>query len=746
MGVAAYKIGRAATEWRYELIIFTLAAALASAGLFAALQASITDSLFRVVTRPASGNIVIVQIDPRSLAAVQTWPWPRSKHAQAITALRAAGAELIGLDIDFSSSSRPEEDLALVEAVDAAEGHVILPSFIQHTERGISEDLTETNPLPALREHALVGNANVFAPMGKARRGSFGLFLDDGHYRPTFAALLGQNGPSTIKSFDIDFGIDGATIPRLSIIDVLNNSFDPAAVRGKRVIIGATAIELGDYVPVPVRGVIPGVELQALMAESILQGRTLMPIGPWGAAFIVAFALGYLRPTRSSWTFRSFGLPFAGLGLVLLAAPAVALMVTPIIVETAPALFAATACFLCVGFRELSARARAVLRERSNGNFRRVLVNLIVEESSDGVVVADHAGRIELCNERAAVLLNSTRKSLMSRQVSRYLPTFESMPQSAIVDDTQRQMDLSVDCDGGDVMLDVSVRRMSVPAAGNADAQIRVDVYTLRDVTTRRRAEDAERRAQNERFMAERAKTNFVANMSHELRTPLNAIIGFSEMMAAQLLGPLGQPQYVEFAEVVAKSGHHLLSLVNNILEISRLEQDAQALAIDDLAFDDCAEASAEFARASRDYKAQTITVHIGEGARRVLADKRVIKQTLSNLLSNAIKFTNPEGNIAVRAWVEGTAFCFEVSDDGKGIDPALMPHLTDLFRHADQGFSRKHEGMGAGLYLVKRYIELMNGSLTFESTLGKGTRVRVTIPGAAIVVAPRLSTDADAA
>jgi signal transduction histidine kinase len=745
MGVAAYRIGRAATEWRYELTIFALAAVLASAGLFAALQASINDALFRVVTRPASGSIVIVQIDPRSLAAVQTWPWPRSRHAQAITALRVAGAELIAIDIDFSSTSRPEEDAALLAAVEAAEGHVILPSFIQHTERGISDDLTETNPLPALREHALVGNANVFAPMGKARRGTFGLFLDDGHYRPTFAALLGQKGPSAIKSFDIDFGIDGASIPRLSIIDVLNGSFDPAAVRGKRVIIGATAIELGDYVPVPVRGIIPGVELQALMAESILQDRTLMPIGPWGAALIVALALAYLRPTRSSWTFRSFGLPFAGLGLALFVAPAVALMATPVIVETAPALFAATACFLCVGFRELSARARALLRERSNGNFRRVLVKLIVEESSDGVVVADHVGRIELCNERAAVLLNSTRKTLMSRQVSRFLPTFESMPQNLSVDDTQRQMDLTVDCDGGDVMLDVSVRRMSVPAA-NTGTEIRVDVYTLRDVTARRRAEDAERRAQNERFMAERAKTNFIANMSHELRTPLNAIIGFSEMMAGQLLGPLGQPQYVEFADVVVKSGHHLLSLVNNILEISRLEQDAQALAIDALAFDDCAEASAQFARGSRDYKAQTITVHIGEGARRVLADKRIINQTLSNLLSNAIKFTSPQGNIAIRAWVEGTAFCFEVSDDGKGIDPALMPHLTDLFRHADQGFSRKHEGMGAGLYLVKRYIELMNGSLTFESTLGKGACVRVTLPGAAVIAAPRLRPDADAA
>jgi signal transduction histidine kinase len=270
-------------------------------------------------------------------------------------------------------------------------------------------------------------------------------------------------------------------------------------------------------------------------------------------------------------------------------------------------------------------------------------------------------------------------------------------------------------------------------------------VYTLRDVTARRRAEEAERRAQAERLMAERAKSNFIANMSHELRTPLNAIIGFSEMMAAQLMGPLGQPQYVEFSQVVAKSGHHLLSLVNNILEISRIDNDAGSLVVEEVDFDECAEASATFARSSRDYKSQTIVVEVGEGAKRVRADRRVIKQTLANLLSNAVKFTGPQGTIRVRAWVDQGSFLFEVSDDGAGIDPALMPHLTDLFRHADQGFSRKHEGMGAGLYLVKRYLDLMNGTLAFDSTLGKGTRVCVTLRGAAVATAPVAIADAAA-
>jgi signal transduction histidine kinase len=371
------------------------------------------------------------------------------------------------------------------------------------------------------------------------------------------------------------------------------------------------------------------------------------------------------------------------------------------------------------------------------------MVDLIVDESSDGVIVTDANGRIELCNERAAALLSATRSVLMTRRIDRHLPRFEELAPVKGGNDTQRQGEYEVHYGGETAMLDISVRRTALPTSANDGAPTRIDVYTLRDVTAQRRAEAAERRAQEQSLLAERAKSNFVANMSHELRTPLNAIIGFSEMMAGQILGPMGQPQYVEFSEVVAKSGRHLLSLVNNILEISRLQYNTDALAVEEVDFGECAAASAEFARTSRDSKSQAIAVHVGEGARRVRADRRIIKQTLDNLLSNAIKFTRDDGKIDVNARVEGGAFVFEVSDNGAGIDPALLPHLTDLFRNADSGFTRKHEGMGVGLYLVKRYVELLKGSLAFESELGKGTLVRVTLPGAAVREAPSVAEDA---
>jgi signal transduction histidine kinase/CHASE2 domain-containing sensor protein len=723
---------RALQTWRPELLIWLTVAVGAGMGLFTGLQSKINDAMFWATERPASGEIVIVQIDPKSLGALSTWPWLRTRHAEAIDRLVAADAALIGVDVDFSSPSFPVEDARLAKAVTDATGRVVLPSFVQHTTPGAGAELIETNPLPALRDGSLIGNANVFAPDGVARRGSLGLYLPDGRYRPTFAGLIGQQGKGIISEFDIDFSIDPSTFKRLSFVDVLNGNFDPATVKGKRVIIGATAVELGDRVPVPRHGVISGVEVQAMIADSILQGRMLLPTGPIGSLLLVALVLIVVRPAHAGWSFDGFGKRWFASAAVLAGVPVAVLSLTPLIVETAPALGALAGCFLYVGSQEFALRARTAVRERSAANLRRAMINLIVEESSDGVIVANRAGRIELCNERAGQLLNCTRATLMGRSTVAHLPSFESMPQTAESEDSQRHLDLAVDCDGETITLEVSARRLSLQGAHGVTGQdTRLDVYTLRDVTAKRRASEAERQALADRLAAEQAKSNFIANMSHELRTPLNAIIGFSEMIANETLGPVGQHKYIEFSDLVAKSGHHLLTLINNVLEISRIDDNRESMEVEEFDFSDCMESCVALARRLREHRHHTIIAHLS-GSPVVKADSRLVRQVLFNLLANAVKFTGDYGNVSVSAWSEGETFMFEVSDDGTGIEKALMPHLTELFYQQGKSFTRKHEGMGVGLYLVKRYLDMMKGSLHIESEPGKGTTVRVTLPGAA--------------
>ena len=625
--------------------------------------------------------------------------------------------------------------MRLAQSIVNAAGRVVLPSFVQHEARGEGPALVETNPLPLLREGSLIGNANVFAPNGEARKGSIGIYLPDGRYRPTFAGLVGQRARALISEFDIDFAVDPTTFKRLSFVDVLNGTFDPKVIKGKRVIIGATAVELGDRVPVARHGVIPGVELQALTAESILRNRMLLPTGPIGTLLLAGLVLFILRPGRASWAFEGFGDRVVACAAVLIVAPVAILSLAPLIVEAAAALVALVMAFVYVGWHEFALRARTVLRERSAGNLRRAMINMIVEESSDGVVVANAMGRIELCNERAGHLLSTTRATLLGRNIDGYLPRFEAI--SCDGSDAQRHTDLTVDCDGEAVTLEVSVRRLAF-GGGQIGLQneTRIDVYTLRDVTAKRRALEAERQAQADRLTAERAKSNFVANMSHELRTPLNAIIGFSEMIANETLGPVGERKYVEFSDLVAKSGHHLLTLINNVLEVTRIDDSATSFETSTFDFNDCMEGAIASARRLRDHRHHTIVGHIS-GSPEVTSDLRLVKQVLFNLLSNAVKFTNDYGNVAVTAWSEGGDFVFEVSDDGCGIDAALMPHLTELFYQTNQSFTRKHEGMGVGLYLVKRYVDKMKGSLRIESEPDKGTTVRVTLPGAAAVVQP---------
>lgn len=725
---SVHRLLRALQKWRPELLIGLGIAACAAMGAFANLQSKLDDGLFSASARPASGEIVIVQIDAKSLAEVDTWPWPRSRHAEAIDKLVAAGAEIVGVDIDFSSPSKPEEDARLAASIAQAAGRVVLPSFVQRSADAQSA-LTETNPLPALRE-ALIGNANVFAPDGVARRGSIGLYLPDGRYRPTFAGLVAQTGLSTISEFDIDLAIDPASFQRLSFVDVLRGNFDPTLVRGKRVIVGATAVELGDRVPVARHGVIPGVEVQALIAESIATGRMLLPTGPIGGLVLVALVLFALRPGSAAWQFKGFGTRCIAVAAALAVVPVLVLGATPLIVETAAAIVTLGVCVAYVASREFVSRAQTALRERSAANVRRAMINLIVEESSDGVVVANCSGRIELCNERAGLLLNTTRKALLGRSATSHLPRFEDMPHALEADAGQRCADLTVECDGEATTLEVSARRLTMHVP-HATEDARLDVYTLRDVTAKRRAAEAERRAQANRLAAERAKSNFIANMSHELRTPLNAIIGFSEMIANETLGPAGIPKYVEFSDLVAKSGHHLLTLINNVLEISRIDDNASSLEISTFDFNDCMEGCVAAARRLRDHRHHTIIAH-ASGSPLVKSDQRLVRQILFNLLSNAVKFTGDYGNVSVSAWSEGNAFCFEVTDDGIGIEPEIMPHLTELFYQPDMSFTRKHEGMGVGLYLVKRYLDLVKGSLHIESEPGKGTTVRVTLPGAA--------------
>jgi two-component system, cell cycle sensor histidine kinase PleC len=259
-------------------------------------------------------------------------------------------------------------------------------------------------------------------------------------------------------------------------------------------------------------------------------------------------------------------------------------------------------------------------------------------------------------------------------------------------------------------------------------------VVTMRDVTLRVFHFLAQRRASEEKLIAERSKSLFIANMSHELRTPLNAIIGFSEIIESESLGKLGSPKYKEYASIVLKSGQHLLEMVNNVLEISRLESGGIRAERRTAELGQLIESCFAFIRNSRDFEGQKLTAKGLDQVAVAVTDVRLFRQILVNLLSNAIKFARPGHKSSATVTVlagTGQTLRVCVSDDGAGMTPETLSHVTDLFFQGDGTFTRKHEGRGLGLYLVKKHVEILGGTLSFESQPGAGTTVTVEFPNA---------------
>ena len=238
---------------------------------------------------------------------------------------------------------------------------------------------------------------------------------------------------------------------------------------------------------------------------------------------------------------------------------------------------------------------------------------------------------------------------------------------------------------------------------------------------------DAERQARNKAEGAARAKMFFLANMSHELRTPLNAIIGFSEInMTSKNLTPQQQREY---CEIIHKSGNHLLSVVNDVLDIARSEEGKLSLSARDFDIWQTLEDAVELNLPQAKQRDVAIVMPQDHIPLIVHADAQRTRQAVCNLLSNAVKFTLPGGHVSITAQVCNGAADLEISDTGIGIASADLERVMHPFEQADNSLTRKYDGTGLGLPLVKRFIEAMGGKLQLASELGKGTQARITLP-----------------
>lgn len=292
--------------------------------------------------------------------------------------------------------------------------------------------------------------------------------------------------------------------------------------------------------------------------------------------------------------------------------------------------------------------------------------------------------------------------------------------------------------DGGRVSIGTDVttiRARETELEANRD-RLQSTINILRESQTRI-VELAENYEQ-EKIRAEEAnqsKSEFLANMSHELRTPLNAINGFSDIMKKEMFGPLGDPRYREYISDILFSGQHLLSLINDILDMSKIEAGKMSLNAEPMSISDMITQVLRIVRGRADENRLKL-VHDEIEGQDIEADPRAVKQILLNLATNAIKFTPEGGTVTLKVEPKSTGIIVHVIDTGIGISEDDIARLAQPFEQIDSQHSRKHEGTGLGLALSKSLVELHGGNFSMSSVLGEGTTVTFTLPNTPVVKA----------
>lgn len=253
---------------------------------------------------------------------------------------------------------------------------------------------------------------------------------------------------------------------------------------------------------------------------------------------------------------------------------------------------------------------------------------------------------------------------------------------------------------------------------------------SLRYVIERKEADEQLLFAKQKAEMADRAKTDFLANMSHELRTPLNSIIGFSESIQHQVFGPLEHEKYGEYIEIIHESAQHLLDLINDILDISKIEKRKLILREESLDVAAMVDGCCRLIEARAKEENICLKKRYSNDLPPLFADERAIKQILLNLLSNAVKFTSTNGLVTIGAEVTATGeFVITVSDTGIGMDEKSIETAMLPFGQVESIITKKYEGTGLGLPLSKGLVEAHGGTLEIESEVNNGTTVMVKFP-----------------
>jgi PAS domain S-box-containing protein len=481
--------GTVAPRWseRIRHVLIALAVGLLIVGLHTGgylrfFDSELEEARFSLVRSDPSPQIAIVAIDANSLERRPLWPWPRSWHAALIDRLVEAGAAQIVLDIDFSAASSPTEDAALADALRRAGERVILPVFQQPAQQQ-SSTLIQSFPMAALAERARIASANIHADGDGIVRRMSQLVEWGGGLVPTLAtAAAGSQGTD---EYLIDYGIRSEVFTTVSYVDVLEGRAPSGLFAGKIVLVGATALELGDVAATPVNGLTPGLMVQALGTSSLLQGRALHKVIAW-PILVLSIALFFMvaRQCRGRHWLSVIGLGVGWSASVFvlsaglqMAVPAM-LDVAPLVLSVVSAVFASLVSR--VRDLDLTVVGQSIALRRSSNLMRRV-----VENTFDGLLTLDRDGTIKSANPAAERILGRKSAELVERRFASFVPSLPSEKGAAwlayLAEERQPQEASVQGPEGVVVATEIAVTRLP-------DEPSAAFIVVLRDIAERKAA------------------------------------------------------------------------------------------------------------------------------------------------------------------------------------------------------------------------------------------------------------------
>jgi two-component system cell cycle sensor histidine kinase PleC len=347
-----------------------------------------------------------------------------------------------------------------------------------------------------------------------------------------------------------------------------------------------------------------------------------------------------------------------------------------------------------------------------------------------GIIVTDHHGRIVRVNDTFLSEYGWTREDLLGEEFTAMIPEEDEAISrklyAAFIErgrhGTRELRILKKDGTPAYVVITTALMELT--------QKRRFMVSTIRDVTERKNMMRRLQRAKEDADIANRAKSSFLANMSHELRTPLNAIIGFSEMIKNQTFGPINNPKYEEYLGDIHFSARHLLDIINDVLDMSKIEAGKVSLMESDVAVGDVLQSVLRIMNDRAQAANVSIDLKIDPSLPLMRADQRLLRQILINLVSNAVKFSPPGERVEIRASrAADNGLTIAVADTGCGIPESKIRYVMEPFGQVNDPRSFKGQGTGLGLPLAKAMAELHNGSLRLDSREGLGTTATLSFP-----------------